>query len=76
LGTNICGFTALPGGGGNITSAWKYDRGETSWWTSTLTESGLAEIYDMRLYINGYGNGFENWGTNDLGMYLIRCVKD
>ncbi len=71
-GADVCGFTAIPGGGGNRSMASEYQRTRAWWWTATLRTPGTAHIYSM----TSTNNGFTRGGINSLGAHSIRCVKD
>jgi uncharacterized protein (TIGR02145 family) len=73
LGTNVTGFTALPGGS-NYGGTCSLMGTEGWWWTSTPAETGLncCKIYEYRFENT---TSFSIYNTEDYG-YSVRCVKN
>ena len=71
-GTNITGFTALPGGYRFKTGGFNAEGYFGSWWTSTENLTNSAWFYSLRYDDDGiYRN---NYGKED--GYAVRCIKN
>jgi uncharacterized protein (TIGR02145 family) len=70
-GSDVYGFSALPGGGyhgGSFTNAGNYG----NWWKATEYDSNYAYIQYM-----GYSYDYVSWGYNyKSDGFSVRCVKD
>jgi uncharacterized protein (TIGR02145 family) len=81
-GTDIFGFSALPGGGGNSDGNFSYVGSSGYWWSSS--ESGYA--YDAYCTYIYYGSEYASWEkcpyafwrySNVMSyLYSVRCVMD
>lgn len=70
--TNLCNFSALPGGRRNTGGAFGTVGNNGNWWTSTKGESDFAwsrRLNNLDTEITGAASSF-NFG------YSVRCVKD
>jgi uncharacterized protein (TIGR02145 family) len=73
-GTNVCGFSALPGGRAGLNSGFDFIKTSARWWASTMSTTVSAKIYITdRIGNSTYGANVttSSWAANS-----IRCVKD
>jgi uncharacterized protein (TIGR02145 family) len=70
-GTNVCDFTALPGGSTGSINEFNFIKTSASWWTSTM--NARANVYSIAVsgYFESTGGINSLWSANS-----IRCVKD
>jgi uncharacterized protein (TIGR02145 family) len=71
-GTDIYGFSALPGGYGNSNGNFDDVGRNGGWWSST--ENGASLAYGRRMYYNLAGVDRNYNGKT--GLYSVRCVQD
>jgi uncharacterized protein (TIGR02145 family) len=70
--TNLCNFSAMPGGQRNAAGGFSNTGNYGNWWSSTPTESETAWSRNVNYndtQINSLGSDW-NFG------YSVRCVKD
>jgi uncharacterized protein (TIGR02145 family) len=72
-GTNTSGFTALPGGYRNNSSAFVHISSIGSWWSSSETTSDTTSAWSRSL---GYGDGVvsRSYDSKRVGL-SVRCIK-
>ncbi|MDR1760708.1 MAG: hypothetical protein LBR60_09340 [Fibrobacter sp.] len=70
-GTNVCNFTALPGGTTGKIDEFNFINTSAHWWTST--RSARVKVYSVAVsgYYESTGGIASLWSANS-----IRCVKD
>lgn len=71
FGTNVFGFSALPGGFRNSTGDYLYLGLRGSWWSASETTSSNAWRMHLR---EDYGSFFYHSSRKNLG-YSVRCVR-
>ncbi len=71
-GTNVTGFTALPGGDRNSAGVFNYVRNYGSFWTSTSFQPSTALF---RYLFSGSASIANNFDDKRVG-YSVRCIKE
>jgi uncharacterized protein (TIGR02145 family) len=71
-GTDIYGFSALPGGFGSSGGNFYFVGNRGDWWSSTEGISGYAYYRVMDYYIEYAGWDY----SGKYGLFSVRCVKD
>ena len=71
-GTDVIGFTALPGGAGYVPGTSSHIGYIANWWSAT--ESNTANAWDRYLHIQ-HKNVNRTDGNKDYGL-SVRCIKD
>ncbi|MBI9036578.1 MAG: T9SS type A sorting domain-containing protein [Bacteroidales bacterium] len=71
-GTNLFGFTALPGGHRNINNYFQFLGGSALFWTSTNVNSYLV----LGRYLSGDKNTIARGVANELCGHSVRCIKN
>jgi len=71
-GTNVTGFTALPGGDRNSAGVFNYVRSYGSFWTSTSFQPSTALF---RYLFSGSASIANNFDDKRVG-YSVRCIKE
>jgi len=77
-GTDVHGFSALPGEYGNGTCGGCFDKVSVGdyglWWTATESNANAYHAYSLSM---GYNNANVNGGTGSKAfLYSVRCVQD
>jgi uncharacterized protein (TIGR02145 family) len=72
IGTNVYGFSALPGGNGSSDGDFSYAGSYGFWWGATELDANYAWIRGMY-----YNDGNVGRGNDDkTNLYSVRCVAD